>query len=1024
MKKIFIAMMMCCLALAVNAQSRLTVAGTVIDENDEPLIGVSVVIKNQPGVGVKTDFDGKFKIQVDNGAFLIFTYVGYQKLEKQVLKSEKDITIKMKPDDKLLEEVTVFGQQAQKKVSVVGAISSIDVKELQAPATSINNMLGGRIPGVISMQSSGEPGKNVSNFWVRGIGTFGAGANPLILIDGLEGTLDQIDPADVENFSILKDASATAVYGVRGANGVILVTTRRGKEGKLSITARANLTVSQLKRLPNYLGAYDYAKLANEAKQLSGGQPLYDDLSMELIEHKLDPDLYPNVNWQKEILNPISLQQTYYINAQGGGSIAKYFVSVGYSNESAAYKQDKSSKYGNGLGYQKITYRSNIDMDLTKTTKLYFGTDGHVTINQTPGLVSTDLLWAMTRQLTPMLFPTRYSTGQLPTYGAGDIYSPYTMINETGYSSTTNYRNLVTLAISQDLGMITEGLSARLQVASDYSTKLVENRFLSPDMYKATGRFSNGQLQLARTINKRDVNYYRKIDQYRQYHLEANLNWTRDFGAHNVGALVYYYMQDRQSTFGILDMTGIGNIPIRYQGLSGRLTYGYDNTYFIDANFGYTGSANFPTGEQFGLFPSLAIGWVATEYEFMKDNLDWLSFLKFRFSYGMAGNDRISNSRFPYLTLVNNGAGTTWGYNGVGIAKTQIGARNLRWETSIKQNFGVDAKFFKDRLSITADFFRDIRDNIFQQRTTIPEWAGLITKPFGNVGSMYSYGTDGNIAYTHIINKDMDFTIRGNYTYAANFVKYYEEASQLYSYLESTGYPFGVQRGYISEGLFKDQHDIETSPVQTFGKYRPGDIKYKDINGDGVINPYDKVPLSYTNNQPRLMYGFGGEFRYKSFTAGVLMRGTGAVEYFRAGTGYDAGWIPFYQGELGNVLTVVNEQANRWIPAWYSGDPATENPDAMFPRLSYGSNENNSQLSTFWKEDGSYIRMQELSFGYKLTGYEFFKPIGVSSVDIQLVMNNLFTIDKVKYFDPEQAQFNGGRYPIPARYSLQLYVNF
>ncbi|PID89166.1 MAG: SusC/RagA family TonB-linked outer membrane protein [Bacteroidia bacterium] len=774
----------------------------------------------------------------------------------------------------------------------------------------------------------------------------------MVLIDGLEGDLNTIDPADVESFSVLKDASATAVYGVRGANGVILITTKRGKEGKLSITARANLTVSQLKRMPNYLGSSKYARLANEAKVLSGGIKLYNDTELELIEDGLDPDLFPNVNWQDEILNPISLQQTYYLNAK--------------------------SKYANDVAYQKITYRANIDMNLTKSTKLYFGTDGHVTISQTPGgIKNTDKLWQLTREITPLMFPTRYSTGELPTYGAGDDYSPYTMLNETGYSVRTRYRNLMTLALNQDLSALIEGLSAKVQIASDYKTTLDETRALAPAMYKASGRFSDGTLQLAETRKKREVLYARDLTQWRSYQLKAHLNWDRTFGDHNFGSLLYYDMQDIQDT--------------------------------IDANFGYTGSANFPSGEQFGFFPSLALGWAASEYDFVKDNLPWLSFLKFRASYGLTGNDRIAGrTRFPYL---------------------QIGAKNLKWEKAIKQNIGVDGKLFKDKISFTVDVYKDTRDNIYQQRRTIPGWAGLITLPYGNVGSMYSYGSDGNIAIKQDISRDMSFTIRANYTYSANHVDYMEEAKQLYPYLEATGYPFGVQRGYIAEGLFKNQEDIETSPIQTFGKYRPGDIKYKDVNGDGIINPYDMVPLTYTNQAPRLMYGVGGEFNYKAFTAGILFKGSGAVEYFRTGTwengaNFDSGWIPFYLGDKGNVLTIVADQENRWTPAWYSGDPSTENPDAMFPRLSYGSNENNSQRSTFWKEDGSFIRLQELSFGYTWAGYEVFKPMGISSVNAQLVMNNLFTIDKVKYFDPEQAKYNGGKYPIPARYSLQLYVNF
>ena len=1016
MKKIYLVLISLIFAAGISAQNR-TISGTVVDETGETLIGVSVTVKDQPGVGVKTNIDGNFKITAGNGSVLLFSYVGYSKYEHQILKSESNLRIQLKPDEKVLETVTVIGQMSQSKVSLAGSISTIDAKELQVPATSINNMLGGRIAGIVSFQNSGEPGKNISQFWVRGIGTFGASSGALVLIDGLEGSLDQIDPADVQSFSVLKDASATAVYGNRGANGVVLVTTKRGQSGKLTITARGNFTVSQLKRMPEYLRAADYATLANEASIQSGNPILYNDRAMKLITNGLDRDIYPDVNWQKEILKPVSYQQTYFLNATGGGSIARYYISTGYSNESAAYKQDPNSKFKNGVGYQRFTYRSNIDMNLTKSTTLYLGLDGYIENRTSPGFTNTDQLWYLTRTLTPLMFPTRYSTGQFPTSGIENTYSPYTMLNETGFSSQSDNRNMVTLALSQDLGMITKGLKARFQVASEYKTWLTEGRRVIPDMYTAMGRSSTGELQLAKTVFRQDVNYFRTNNLMRKYYLESQLNWNRDFGVHNLGALLYHYLQDEVSTFTDVDNTGVGNIPYRSQGLSARLTYGLQNKYFLDLNFGYTGSENFRVGEQYGFFPSVALGWVATEYDFMKENLPWLSFLKFRASYGTAGNASISNARFPYQTKVNSHSGSTWGHVGSGINITQLGADNLRWEVSLKQNAGVDINFYKDRLKITADVFKDVRDNIFQQKLNIPGVAGYVTTPYGNVGSMYSFGTDGNFSYYQPITKEIDFTVRGNYTFATNYVNHYDEAQQPYEYLNRTGYPWAVQRGYVAMGLFESEEDIATSPTQTFGTYRVGDIKYKDINGDGRINDQDRVPLAHGSVPPRLMFGFGGEFRYNKFTVGLMFRGTGSAEYFRAGTGYNDGWIPFYNGNRGNVLSIFKDKSIYW-------SPENPNPNAMFPRLSYGNNENNSQLSTFWKADGSYIRFQELNLAYNLDNLPFFKPMGISSINIQLVANNLFTIDKVKYFDPEQARYNGGAYPIPARYSLQFYVNF
>jgi tonB-linked outer membrane protein, susC/ragA family len=509
--------------------------------------------------------------------------------------------------------------------------------------------------------------------------------------------------------------------------------------------------------------------------------------------------------------------------------------------------------------------------------------------------------------------------------------------------------------------------------------------------------------------------------------MEAKLDYNTSFGAHNLGALLFYYMEDTKgSEWGSGDALGIAAIPKRRQNVSGRLSWGYNSTYFVDANFGYTGSDLFPKGERFGFFPSIAVGWAPTSYKWVQKHLPFVNFFKIRGSYGLAGNDNIANTRFPYLTIINNHAGTTWGYNGSGIVEKQQGADNLKWEVAKKLNVGIDANFFNDAIKLTIDVFRDTRDHIFQDRVTLPEFAGMVTYPKSNVGRMHSFGSDGNISYFHKINKDMNFTVRANYTWSQNIVDYFEENKLAYDYQSVTGMPYGVLRGYISEGLFKDEADIRQSADQTaaFGVVRPGDIKYRDVNGDGVINKDDRVPLSYGNNVPRVMFGLGGEFNYKDFTVSLLFKGNTGVNYYRVGMGHDAGWIPFYNGEMGNVLKMVNNPKNRWIPSWYSGDPSTENPNAMFPRLSYGSNTNNSQLSTFWKQNGSFLRFQELNFRYVFRHRKWLRAAGLSSLECDFVINNLFTIDSAKYFDPEQAWYNGAAYPIPTTYSLQMYFRF
>ncbi len=1005
------------------AQSGKTVktSGTVIDENDSPLIGVVIYIENNPNLGAVSDNEGKFSIKSKVGDDIVFSYSGYNKAVHRVEGANNELVVTMSPTSLEVDEVVVVGLGQQRKVSLVGAITTVNTAELQSPATSLQNMLGGRVAGIISMQTSGEPGKNLSEFWVRGISTFGASSAALVLIDGLEGSLSDIDPADIESFSVLKDASATAVYGVRGANGVVLVTTKKGMEDRLQITARANVTLSQLTKMPDYLGAYDYATLANEAREVRDLPRLYNDIELDIIKYGLDRDIYPNVNWQDEVMNKTSLQHTYYVSARGGSKLARYFISMNASLEGSAYKQDPDSKYKTEVGYNTYGYRSNLDVNITETTKVFLGLDGNIINRTDPGMANTNAVWSAAANLTPLTIPVKYTGGYLPAYD-GTYYSPYVMLNYTGNKKTQQFKNKVTLAVEQDLNKLTKGLSIRAQGALNTDYTQGETRYIRPALYRSVGRSNVGDLMLTKVAEPEAASYKAYTYSYRKYHFESTLNYSRDFGAnedHNIGGLVYYYASDE---FTGNKSDSMDAIPLRYQGVSSRLTYGYKDTYFIDGNFGYTGSENFQPGRQYGFFPSVAVGWVPTNYKFMKENLPWFDFLKIRGSYGTVGNDRISSKRFPYLTQINSSANVGWGATGSGIIEETIGADNLAWEKALKTNIGFDAKLFGEKLSITMDFFNDKRDGIFQQRQEVPDYVGLINLPYGNVGAMRSWGSDGNIAWSQNVNDDLSFTIRANYTYSNNEVESWEQSPQKYGYKELSGRPLNATYGFIAEGLFKDEFDVKTSPSQ-FGEVMPGDIKYRDVNGDGAITDEDTVPLSYSA-YPHTMYGFGGELRYKNFTLNAMFTGTGRTDVFRVGKGYNSGYFPFLNGATGNVLTTAKEQANRWTPASYSGDISTENPNAMYPRLSYGSNDNNTKLSSFWLEDARYLRLSELSLSYNLKGQKWLTAAKIQSLDIQLVGYNLAVWSGIDMVDPEQAYANGIVYPITRRYALQLYIYF
>ncbi len=1001
--------------------------GIVYDDMNTPLPGVTVYLRDKISVGTTTNTDGEFSIRASRGDMIVFTFVGYERIEYLVTQEEKDLEITFSEIAQELDEVIVTGLGSQRKISTVAAVSSVDVGELQTPTSSVANLLGGRVAGVISMQTSGEPGRNISEFWIRGIGTFGANASALVLIDGLEGNINTIDPADIESFSVLKDASATAVYGVRGANGVVLVTTKRGQSDKLSITGRANFSISRLNRVPEYLRAYDYARLANEARIVRGDAPIYSDVELDIINDGSDPDLYPDISWQDEVLRDHALTQSYYVSARGGARVARYFLSLGTTNETAAYNYDKESVYAANTGYNTYNYRANIDLELSPTTTLYFGTDGFLSIQNNPGVASTDYIWYAQSNLNPLLLPIKYSNGQLPASTAGaSLRSPLVMINHMGRRSDQQYKGKFTLAVDQNLSMILDGLKLKMQGAYDLYSNFNEGRYIQPALFHAVGRDQYGKLITIERVKEGGISYSRGTNQFRKYHFESTLNYDKVIDDdHRASALIYYYLSDQK--WASESTNNLSAIPLRYQGVSSRFTYGFKDTYMIDFNFGYTGSENFQPGRQYGFFPSVALGWVPSNYSFIQDNLPWLSFLKFRGSYGTVGNDRISSRRFPYLTMVRRGSSSPWGSAGVeSITESTIGADNLQWEKAIKGNIGIEANLLDDKFQLVFDMFNDQRDGIFMERVQIPDYAGLITMPYGNVGKMKSYGADGNITFNHEISKDMSFTLRSNFTYSKNNVQNWEEANPKYPYQEASDYPYGTIRGYQSIGLFKDWDDVRNSPAQ-FGTLMPGDIKYRDVNGDGVINSDDRVPLSYST-YPLMMYGFGGEFRYKQFTLGVLFKGTGKTDYFHVGySGNGTGYIPFYQGINGNVLKIANDPKSRWIPAEYAVangiDPSlAENPNARFPRLTYGYNENNSQLSDFWRGDARYLRLQEVTINYNYRS-SFLQRIKIQSIDFQLVGNNLLLWDNVKIFDPEQAQRNGEVYPIPTTYTLQMYIN-
>ena len=882
------------------------------------------------------------------------------------------------------------------------------------------------------MTRSGEPGNNFSEFWIRGMSTFGASSSALVLIDGIEGNINDLDPADIESFSILKDASATAVYGTRGANGVVVVTTKRGKAGKLHVNFKTNATYSYSPRMPEYADAYQYATLANEARSVRGDDPVYSATELELFKTGLDPDLYPNVNWRDVILKDHVINNQHHLSISGGGQSARYYMSLGILNSEALFKQDKSaSKHDVNVNYHKYNFRTNIDADLTKTTLLSLNLEAVIKTQNAPGTGSSNkYLWESQANLPPTVVPVRYSNGQLPAYGTNlEDKSPYVRLNYMGYTTNETYSTKINVGLSQDLGMITEGLSVRGLFSFSMNGAHIVDRHMNPEQYYADpkdGRYLDGSLKTVRTVNKEDMTATQGSASNRELYFEAAANYKRLFNQdHRVTGLAHFYRQE-------LTNVDWGNgvlvsIPKRYQALSFRATYSYKDTYLVEGNLGYTGSENFNKERRYGWFPSISGGWVPTQYDWYRNLLPFNNFLKFRASWGRVGNDRLKDEngndiRFPYLTTLGN-VSSTWG---TGLAENRTGSMNLKWEVSTKTNFGIDARFFDDKVDMTVDFFHTKTTDIFQRRANIPDEGGLSNVlPYANIGSMKSWGMDGTLAYTHTFNKDMALTVRGNFTHAENEVIYWEQSGVNYPYQSNSGVPYKVQRGLIALGLFKDEDDIKSSPKQTFmDNYRPGDIKYKDVNGDGKIDKDDVVPLNYSA-VPFIQYGFALDWNYKAFRVSILFEGVSKVQYFQGGRGF----YPFLNESRGNLLEMVADPRNRWIPREYAEvngiDPAlAENPNAKFPRLTYGENKNNNQESTFWLADGKYLRLKNVDVSYRFTNNWLKSRVGVESATLSLIGENLHVWDKVKLFDPSQASGNGAEYPLQRMYTLQLNLTF
>lgn len=1034
-------MLAICIPLQMQAQDdqkTIEVTGTVTDETGEPLIGVSVTPKENAALGVITNIDGVYKIKIEAYTRLVFSYIGMESQEVLIKEqTTQNVRLKEKKDN-VIDEVVVTGTGVQKKLTVSGAVTTVDPGDLRTPTASITNSFAGVIPGVFARQTTGNPGDNVSEFWIRGISTFGAGSSALVLVDGFERNINDINPEDIETFSVLKDASTTAIYGSRGANGVVLITTKRGRDGATRINGKVEYSWNTRTKTPEFVDGKIYARMMNEALESRDMSPAYSDDDLYLLDNQLDPEVFPNVNWMKLLLKDGAPTYRANVDVSGGGSNARYFASMSYVEEGGMYNSDKALKdYKTNANYHRWNYRMNFDMNITKTTLIKIGISGALEKQNQPGSIY-DEIWKSLMGYNPIATPVRYKNGKWGSQGTGGNNNPWVLVTQYGYRQIWKNTLNTTAELTQDFNFITPGLKAVVRYGYDVYTDNENNRWKAPEGWQAERlRDSDGDLVFTKKMDEQLMIAIPHSKGKKREFFEAEMHYARNFGMHQVGAILKYSQDgttdnsenewvnkkddDPIKSMNIAFQRTIQGIDRRHQGLAGRFTYGYANRYFVDFNFGYNGSENFAKGKRFGFFPAYSAAWNIGEEPWIKKVAPWVDMFKVRYSYGKVGNDYLE-TRFPFQgrfftddndRYIYGDFGTdNFTYNG--ISYLILANKDITWEVATKHDVGLDFYLFGNKFSGTVDYFRETRNGIFMWRSFIPEIIGVSNsqQPAANVGSVRSSGVDGNIAYSDKIG-DVNFTIRGNFTYSKSKILEYDEQYSHYGYKRSAGYRVDQTRGLVALGLFKDYEDIRNSPDQSGLKgdfeIAPGDIKYKDVNGDGKIDDNDIVPIGSTT-KPNFIYGFGASASWKGFDVNVLFQGVGKSSFFI--NGYTV--YPFSEKSWGNILTDV--VGNYWQLG------KNEDVNAKYPRLTYGKNSNNNRESTFWLRDGSYLRLKNVEIGYTLPK-SLTSRINIQNVRVYVMGTNLLTFSDFKLWDPELGSSNGQQYPLSRTFTLGMTIN-
>lgn len=1021
--------------VAQQAGEQITVTGVVRDEAGQPLPGATLLIKGT-STGTATNVDGTFELKVPaRGAVLVVTFLGYRSQELTV-GSQTKFDIQMKPDGVQLEEVQVVAYGTQKKVAVTGAISNVSSKELlRSPNASIGNILAGTMSGISTVQASAQPGADDPTIFVRGTASLDdARSKPLMLVDGVERSFFRMDPNEIENVTVLKDASATAVFGVRGANGVIMVTTKRGREGKAQIAVSSSVGVSMMTNYPDIVGSYDHARIYTQMElgdnpNLKPEEQRFTPYVTEMFRTNADPIMFPNTNWKKYLFKDASVQTQHNVSISGGTKRVRYFVSLGYLYQDGVLKRFTES-YDPNYKNNRYNYRSNLDIDVTKSTLLSVNIGGRLeSVNEpiaggdggywralffavpfaSPGIVDGKLI----RTIKSKYIPMEFFDGFKSYYG-------------NGYKRSSNNVLNVDLILNQKLDMLTKGLSAEVKGSynsvykfiktrsgsMEYYTPVYKSTMLDPSLPLDDPNFDHTIVYQKSGENKK-LSYSEGYEKARDWYAEFSLRYDRTFGDHAVTGLLLYNMTKYYYPRDYVD------IPSGYLGLVGRVTYSFRNKYLLDLNAGYNGSENFAKGKRYGFFPAMSVGWIVSEEKFMKD-WSWLDYLKLRFSYGLVGNDMLGErgtNRFLYLA--DSYVSSTGGYNfGIdtpgnfpGAAESKLGNPNVTWETAAKQNYGIDITLFKQRLNFSFDYFFEKRKDILIKQNTVPGFVAA-DLPAVNMGKVNNHGYEISVKWNESLANSLRYWAGFNVSFARNKIVYKDEVPQNESYMRETGRPTGMKFGYAFDRFFEESDFINgvlnpDIPVHS-ADVKPGDVKYKDLNEDKVIDSDDRRYFGYSDN-PEYVFGLNAGVEYKGVD--FSMTWTGVTNTSRLmEEDYTS---PFGVG--GNAPLLKYMMHDSWTP---------ENAKhAKMPRITRANRAFNTQASDLWLRDGSYIRLKNVELGYTFQ-FKALKKIGMSNLRFYVNGFNLLTFDKVKFIDPEAKPGKYSSYPVMKIYNAGINIRF